>query len=81
MGLLGGGERLPRLQWAWTVHRDGEEVGRLRWAAFSPALERMIAIALIDTAHADPGNPVTVRHHEGEAEMVTAALPFLPRDG
>ena len=79
VGLLGGSERLPRLQWAWTVHRDGEEVGRLRWAAFSPALERMIAIAVIDSAHAQPRVPVTVRHHAGEAEMVTAALPFLPR--
>jgi len=81
VGLLGGSERLPRLQWAWTVHRDGDEVGRLRWAAYSPALERTIAIALIDAAHADPGHRLTVRHHEGEAEMVTAELPFLPRDG
>jgi aminomethyltransferase len=81
VGLVGGTERLPRLQWAWTVHRDGDEVGRLRWAAFSPALERSIAIALIDADHAAPGNRVTVRHHAGEAEMVTAELPFLPRDG
>jgi glycine cleavage system aminomethyltransferase T len=79
IGLLGGPDRLPRLQWAWTVHRDGSEVGRLRWAALSPALERMVAIALIDTDHADPGIVVSVHHHAGEAEMETTTLPFVPR--
>jgi glycine cleavage system aminomethyltransferase T len=79
IGLLGGPERLPRLQWAWTVHRDGSEVGRLRWAAFSPALERMLAIALIDTEHADPGIVVSVHHHAGAVEMETTTLPFIPR--
>ncbi len=56
IGLLGGPDRLPRLQWAWTVHRDGRQVGQLRWAAFSPTLERMVAVALIDSDHADPGH-------------------------
>jgi glycine cleavage system aminomethyltransferase T len=79
IGLLGGPDRLPRLQWAWTVHRDGHQVGQLRWAAFSPTLERMVAVALIDSDHADPGHTVTVRHHEGEADMETTTLPFIPR--
>lgn len=79
IGLLGGPDRLPRLQWAWDVTRDGERVGQLRWCSFSPQLERVIAVALIDTEHAGPGTTVTVHHHGGEAEMQTAALPFIPR--
>jgi len=79
IGLLGGPERLPRLQWAWTAHRDGEQVGRLRWAAYSPTLERMIAVALIDAEHADPGVSLTIHHHAGETDMETTTLPFIPR--
>ena len=60
-------------------NRDGRQVGQLRWAAFSPTLERMVAVALIDSDHADPGHTVTVRHHEGEADMETTTLPFIPR--
>lgn len=79
IGLVGGSDHLPRLQWAWTAHRDGRQVGQLRWATYSPTLERMIAVALIDSEHADPGVTLTIRHHEGEAEMTTTTLPFIPR--
>jgi len=52
---------------------------RLRWAAYSPTLERMIAVALIDAEHADPGVRLTIRHHAGETDMETTTLPFIPR--
>jgi glycine cleavage system aminomethyltransferase T len=81
VGLLGPGERLPRAESVWRVMQDGTEVGLLRWATFSPALERAIAIAMVNVEAAEAGAEVNVVYPEGEAVMVVTTLPFVDLTG
>jgi glycine cleavage system aminomethyltransferase T len=84
VGLLGPPEQLPRMQSVWTVVSEGgREVGRCRWSSFSPALQRAIAIALVETAAGAPGTEVRLVHPNGEAAMTVSPLPFVEvnRDG
>jgi glycine cleavage system aminomethyltransferase T len=77
VGLIGPAERLPRAEDVWRVMRGGLEVGQLRWSTFSPALERAIAIAMLDCSASDEGTEVVVVHPDGETPMTVTALPFV----
>ena len=79
VGLLGpAGERLPRLDTFWPISdASGAEVGSTRWNVFSPKLQRSIALAIVDVAHAGTGTGLTVRHPNGEAAVTVADLPFI----
>jgi len=77
VGLLGPARRLPRCEWQWDVETDGAVVGQTRWIAYSFALERTIAVGVLDAAAAELGTSVTVVHPEGVAEFEVAALPFV----
>ena len=80
VGLLGPPERLPRGEDVWTIERGGAQVGRLRWVTFSPALQRAIAIAVIDTPSSAVGTEVTVVYPGGSAAMTVTTLPFVDKD-
>jgi glycine cleavage system aminomethyltransferase T len=80
VGLLGPAERLPRAQEVWRVTLDGHEVGQLRWSTFSPALQRAIAIAVLDRPAANEGAEVVVIHPDGETPMTVTSLPFVHID-
>jgi folate-binding protein YgfZ len=58
------------------VHVDGKQVGSVTSAAYSPALDRPIALGYVQRDHAEPGTAVTV---DGVAAVVTAT-PFTPLD-
>ncbi len=55
---------------------DGTEAGVVRWAVGSYALDRPIAIALVDEAAAD-GDTFIVRCPDGERIAKTHAIPFV----
>jgi glycine cleavage system aminomethyltransferase T len=70
-------DRAPgRLEEFWAVTGDGETVGEVRWAAYSYALEREIAIAVLSRS-VRVGDGVTVRAPEGAIAAVTQDLPFV----
>ena len=77
VGLLGPQSRLPRLEGPWPLRRDGTDIGATRWASFSFALERAIAIGVVDAGHAVEGSTVEVLHPGGSAEMQICRLPFV----
>lgn len=59
---------------AGTPVTDGAaEVGTVRSAAYSPTLERVLALAYLKRSHLAPGTAVTV----GGAPATVAALPFV----
>jgi glycine cleavage system aminomethyltransferase T len=80
MGLLGeAGTAFPPMAEFWPVEDEhGAAVGLVRWAAYSYALERPAAIALLDGGH-EAGEQVSIRHAEGSATAVVTDLPFVRR--
>jgi glycine cleavage system aminomethyltransferase T len=79
VGLVGPPrERLPRLETFWKVSNESRRpTGLTRWAVFSPALERSIALAVVGIDDAAPGRVVTVSHPLGDVQMTVAQLPFV----
>jgi glycine cleavage system aminomethyltransferase T len=77
VGLIGSDEPLPRQDGFWDVLAGESPVGSTRWAVFSFALERNIAIAVVDVGHAGPGAALELAHAEGRERMEVTALPFV----
>jgi len=72
-----GDELRAELSWFWPVLRDGETVGRVTDAVWSPRLERNIGYAWVPVELAAPGNPLEVESEQGPLTVTTAAIPFL----
>ncbi len=60
----------------WPLHADGARQGELRSCVHSPRLEKNIAMAMVATAHSEPGCRLTVRSPTGEIAATVAPLPF-----
>ncbi|MDT0306892.1 glycine cleavage system aminomethyltransferase GcvT [Streptomyces sp. DSM 44917] len=79
VGLVSRGRRVPRAGYA-VVDASGAVVGEVTSGAPSPTLERPIAMAYVDAAHASPGTEgvaVDIRGSHEPHEVV--ALPFYRR--
>jgi glycine cleavage system aminomethyltransferase T len=77
IGLVAGGEPFPWLEDFWPVlAADGRPVGVARWGVYSYALERNIAIALVDVAVGDD-DALIVRAPDGDREARVHAIPFV----
>jgi aminomethyltransferase len=72
-----GQELRAELTWFWPVVRDGEPIGRVTDAVWSPRLERNIGYAWVPIELAGPGNRLRVESQHGPLEVTTAALPFI----
>jgi glycine cleavage system aminomethyltransferase T len=75
---LAGDELRAEMSRAWDVFRDGEKVGHMTDAIWSPGLEKNIGFVWVPIGLAEPGNRVDVVTERGE-EIVgtTAAIPFV----
>jgi glycine cleavage system aminomethyltransferase T len=71
-----GGVTLPRLEAFWPVRRGDSQIGEVRWAVGSIALDRHIAIALVD-ASVQSGDDVVIEHPEGDGSGRVVDLPFV----
>ena len=80
VGRLGPDRRLPRLDSAWTLRWNGDAVGATRWIAFSPRLERSIAIGLVRADLAEPGTRLDLEHPDGSDPVEVTTMPFVSRD-
>jgi glycine cleavage system aminomethyltransferase T len=70
-------EPFPPMAEFWPVTDErGAAIGVVRWAAYSFALERPAAIALLDGVH-EPGERMLIHHPGGTAQAEVAGLPFV----
>jgi glycine cleavage system aminomethyltransferase T len=76
LGLVFDGDAVPRFESFWPVTAGPRHVGVVRWAAYAFALERHIAIALLDR-RVRAGDRVTVEHGEGAVPATVVELPFV----
>lgn len=76
VGLLAETDSLPVLDEYWPLEQEGERVGSVLWAAYSFALERPAAIALVSVA-VTKGDVVTIVHPAGRVGATVTALPFV----
>ncbi len=72
------GERLKRwLEDYWPVRKDGEVVGKLTSASYSPRLERDIGYIWVPIEHAAEGTEVEILSPDGPVAARVSRLPFL----
>ncbi len=77
IGLVADGAPVPFLEDFWPVlDASGAQVGVARWAVFSYALDRNIAIALVDSAVSDDDDLV-IRAPDGDRRAQPHAIPFV----
>lgn len=79
VGLEVEGAQLASNEDIWPVTSGGAEVGRLTSLAYSPRLERNIALATVTAAHSTPGTALEVETWDGPRGARVAPLPFLPK--
>jgi len=60
------GDPVPPARSAWPLLRDGERVGRVTSAAWSPDFETNVAIGMVDAGHWDAGTVLEVRTPDGD---------------
>jgi aminomethyltransferase len=61
----------------WPVVEDGEAVGRLVSASYSPRLEINMGFAWVPIERAAVGTPVLIESPDGPMTATVTALPFL----
>jgi glycine cleavage system aminomethyltransferase T len=59
------------------VHKDGEKIGRVTSACYSPRLEKNIGFAMVPIEHSEIGTEVQVERPEGVVEAVVADRSFF----
>lgn len=77
IGLLADGDPFPWMEQHWPITVEGREVGVARWAVWSFALERNIAIALVDVRIGDDA-PFVIRAPDGDRRARIHPIPFVP---
>jgi len=71
------GEACPACVEPWPVTAQGDAIGTVTSAAYSPDLGRNIAFAMLERGHWDPGTPVGVETPDGPRPGKVADLPFI----
>jgi len=70
--------RVPPCQGLWPVtNRQGQAIGHVSSAAYSPDLSTNVAIGMIDKSDWTAGTQVTVHAPDGERAAEICALPFI----
>ena len=60
----------------WPIKSDGAQIGKVTSAVYSPRLERNIAMAMVEIAHAQIGTEVEVMMPSGPARATVVERPF-----
>jgi dimethylsulfoniopropionate demethylase len=76
-GVRIAGEPVPACVELWTVLADGERVGTVSSAAWSPDLGCNIGFAMLDRAHWETGLQIDVETPDGGRRATVADLPFV----
>ncbi len=67
------GPKLPGCDRAWPLTANGNRVGQVTSAAWSPDFKTNVAIGMVRMTHWDPGTALTVETHEGPRAAVVRA--------
>ena len=65
------------LDWFWPVYRDGDEVGRVTDAVWSPGLGKNIGYVWVPIELAEPGVELDVETPGGGVKGRTTSIPFV----
>ncbi|MFE4667007.1 glycine cleavage T C-terminal barrel domain-containing protein [Streptomyces sp. NPDC056716] len=77
VGLVSDREEWPVFEEFWPLHdAAGEQVGIVRWAVWSYALDRNIAVALVDSAVGEDAH-LTVKSPTGDHQAALHRIPFI----
>ncbi|MEL6792798.1 MAG: glycine cleavage T C-terminal barrel domain-containing protein [Pseudomonadota bacterium] len=80
VGLIVEGDPLRSNEDVWTLEaEDGAEAGRLTSLAWSPGLEKNLAIGLVDAEFGDEGTRLSVETWGGRRMAKVAKMPFAPK--
>ena len=74
---LQGDELRAELTWFWPVHKDGQQVGKVTDAVWSPRLGKNIGYVWVPVELAGPGTQLDVESENGHLMGHTAAIPFI----
>ena len=82
VGVEIGGERLGAYNDGsmidlFPVHKDGDRIGEVTSACFSPRLEKNIGYAMVPTEQSELGTELEVERPEGMASAVVVEKPFI----
>jgi glycine cleavage system aminomethyltransferase T len=75
--------QLPTTAWRTStpVYDDGKQVGYATSGCWSPLLKKYIALAHLESSHAEPGTEValemTVEHRRKKARAIVVKTPFF----
>lgn len=75
--VLDGDELRAEMSERWPVHKDGQRVGHMTDAVWSPGLKRNIGYVWVPIELADPGTTLDVESEDGPLTGTTAAIPFV----
>ncbi|MCE5972770.1 glycine cleavage system protein T [Sinirhodobacter sp. WL0062] len=61
----------------WAISRNGETIGKVTSAVYSPRLKQNIALAMVSVKHAELGNTVQVAMPHGVVQATVVEVPFF----
>jgi glycine cleavage system aminomethyltransferase T len=68
---------LYKLAQPWPVECDGQKVGVISSAVYSPDLDKNVAMAMVGIKCAEVGTQVFVDMGEGKTEATVVNMPFI----
>ncbi len=77
-GVVFDGDPCPQCQSPWLLSADDKIIGEITTAAWSPGLEKNIALAMVDKGFWEPGTRLTVESSDGLSRNgVISKLPMI----
>jgi aminomethyltransferase len=77
VGLVMHSEPLSQSAERWSVHREGEPIGTITSAIYSPDLEKNIAMAMVGIDDTEVGTQLTIIIGQENVPATITALPFI----
>jgi len=77
VGIVLDGEPVDQPTRHWPAFVDGEQVGHVTDATWSPRLEKNIGYVWVPIAMASPGTRLDVETDDGSRTGTTSAIPFI----
>ena len=62
---------------AWSVYKDGKQIGKITDLAWSPRLEQNIGYVWVQAAYSSPGIELDIHSVDGKLKGVTSEIPFI----
>ena len=73
------GDKMPGNETPWILSKGGKQVGKLTSLAYSPRLEKNIALGFVSPELAELGTELSVATWDGLRQAVVSPTPFLPK--